>query len=634
MNKKLSIIIPCYNAEPYIYMLLKVLDPQITDDVEVILIDDGSDKPILKGAYKWCKVVRQKNQGISKARNKGLEMASGEVISFVDADDLVSENFVKYILSRIDEEWDYMDLSWKSLEDDHFWFKLRNDDDALTNPSASTRVFRRSFIGENRFPEKKDACEDEHFTRHLKIKDAKHICATNFMYFYRTNTPNRNSKRYMSGECNTKRIAYYFDHVSTDVSYLIDEFKKEDETNEVILITNRNDLPELEEYSQVFCPARPTRAIIARGEPTKLIEIIEQPIKSQIVIWTSVTFEIGGIETFIRSYVELMHKEYDITILYDSIGTNQLIKLSKMVRCVKNNINKPVYCDTLIINRIIDSIPPNIHYNKSVQMVHCLKHPSYHIPQDRDVIVNVSQASKDSFGEEAENAIVIHNPILESEESGNCLLLVSAIRVDAADKQGNDKRCIQFAQKLTELKIPFIWVYFGDKAMLRAPSELSYGGLKENMKPYLDKADYLVQLSGAEAYSYSLLESLVSNTPVIVTPLEQNKDMGIEDGKNGYVFPFDASEWTDDMMKRIVQIPQFKYEYEKENENIKKAWKKILGKPKKKSDYKPIEELSVMVKREYFDIKMQKAMRVKETAFMSPDRAYDLRDKGFVEIIG
>lgn len=630
---KFSIIIPCYNAEPYIYMLLKVLDVQVTNEVEVILIDDGSKKPV-KADYKWLKVVRQRNKGISKSRNRGLEMAKGEVIAFVDADDLVAENFVEYILSRIDEEWDYMDLSWKSLEDDHFCFKLRNDRDSLTNPSASTRVFRRSFIGDNRFPEKKDACEDEHFTRHLKLKNAKHICATDFMYMYRTTTPNSNSKRYMSGECNTKRIAYYFDHVSTDMSYLIDEFKKEDETNEVILLTNKNDLPELEEYSQVICPARPTRAIIARGEPSNLIDVIERPVRSQIVIWTSYTMEIGGIETFIRSYVEMMHDEYDITVLYDSIGTTQLVKLSKMVRCVKNNINIPVYCDTLIINRIIDSIPSNIHYERSVQMVHCLKSGSLHIPKERDLIVNVSQASKDSFGEEAKDAVVIHNPIDTSENTEKCLLLVSALRVDAGDKFGNDKRCVQFAQRLTELKIPFIWVYFGDKAMLRAPSELSYGGLKENMKPYLDKADYLVQLSGAEAYSYSLLESLVSNTPVIVTPLEQNKDMGIEDGKNGYVFPFDASEWTDDMMKRIVQIPQFKYEYEKENENIKKAWMKILGKPKKKSDYKPIEELIVTVKREYFDIKMQKAMRAKEIAFMSPDRAYDLRDKGFVEIIG
>ena len=84
---KLSIIIPCYNAEPYIYELLHTLAPQITKEVEVILIDDGSDKPI-EYKMKGLKIYRQKNGGSSKARNKGLEKAKGKVIAFIDADDL------------------------------------------------------------------------------------------------------------------------------------------------------------------------------------------------------------------------------------------------------------------------------------------------------------------------------------------------------------------------------------------------------------------------------------------------------------------------------------------------------------------------------------------------------------------
>ena len=46
MSIKLSIIIPAYNAEPYIHELLECLDKQMTDEAEVILIDDGSDKSI------------------------------------------------------------------------------------------------------------------------------------------------------------------------------------------------------------------------------------------------------------------------------------------------------------------------------------------------------------------------------------------------------------------------------------------------------------------------------------------------------------------------------------------------------------------------------------------------------------
>ena len=138
---RLSIIIPCYNAEPYIYELLDTLTPQITDEVEVILIDDGSTKPI-ECDIEGVTVYRQKNGGVSKARNKGIDVARGEIISFIDADDLVSEKYVSYILSRADDEWDYMDLSWKSLENDRYIYKLKSDSDSLPNPSASTRVFR------------------------------------------------------------------------------------------------------------------------------------------------------------------------------------------------------------------------------------------------------------------------------------------------------------------------------------------------------------------------------------------------------------------------------------------------------------------------------------------------------------
>ena len=121
---KISIIIPCYNAEPYIYQLLDTLTPQLTDDVEVILIDDGSKEPVVFNHEK-IKVIRQQNSGISKTRNKGLKLAKGKYIWFIDADDLVSDNAISYVLNKIDkQDFDYMDLSWKSLEDNQYVYKL------------------------------------------------------------------------------------------------------------------------------------------------------------------------------------------------------------------------------------------------------------------------------------------------------------------------------------------------------------------------------------------------------------------------------------------------------------------------------------------------------------------------------
>lgn len=628
-NIKFSIIIPCYNAEPYIHELLECLDKQMTDETEAIVIDDGSKPTLkLKKKYPWIShFSRQKNKGISITRNKGLELAKGELINFLDADDMVADNYVSYILSRIDEEWDYMDLSWKSLEDDRFWFKLNSDRDSLSNPSASTRVFRRSFIGDTRFPEKKDASEDEHFTRHLDIKHAKHVCATEFMYFYRTEVPNSNSKKFLNDEKKTKRIGYYFSHVTKDMSYLIDEFKKEDEVNEIFLLTNKNDIPELAKYCQIWCPPKGIRVMEARGESTNLLKVIPRPIKTQVVVYRSQIDVIGGIETFIYSFCKQMSKHYDITVVYDSISTEQMARLIEICPVVKNNPDIPIICDTLIVNSIGEQIPRNITYKKSVQMVHCIKQNNWSIPQDRDVIVNVSQASKDSFGEQAKKGVVIHN-LTCSEKPNKCLLLVSALRVGANDKQGNDARCIKFAQLLRNAEIPFMWIYFGNKIMKDAPKEMIYGGLTNNIRPYVAKADYLVQLSGSEAFSYSLLESLECHTPVIVTPLAQNADMGIVDGVNGYVVPFEVDGFD---VTKILKIPEFEYTHD--NEKIIEQWRKILGNTKPKGGYKPKKEVDVIVTREYRDMQRDEIMKVGTRFTTKMARAYELYGLGFVKIV-
>lgn len=627
---KLSIIIPAFNAEPYIHELIERLEPQITDEVQVILIDDGSKKP-LKINKPWIEFYSNNgNKGVSYTRNKGIELAKGDCIQFIDADDLVATNYVKTIIETIDtKDFDYIDLSWKSLPDGiYFDYKLHSDNDALPNPSASTRVFKREFIGDTRFPTKKDAAEDEYFTRHLNLKNAKHVCVTKYMYFYRTGVADSSSKRYMKDGCKTKRIVYYFERVTKDMTYLIDEFKQEDEVNEVFLMTYQNDLPELEKYCQLWAPYRHIRAMEARGEKTKMIDVVPKTIETQVVIYTSQTFEIGGIETFIYSFCKRMNKYYDIMVLYDTIAISQLARLSKMVRCLKNNPNQPIKCDTIIINRISDKIPQNVTAKKSIQMTHCIKQqPSWHIPQDKDFIVNVSKASKDSFGEEAENGIVIHNLTTE-EIVDKAFLLVSALRVGAEDKQGNDERCKTLARMLKKENIPFVWLYFGERAMTNAPEGMVYGGLTHNAKPYIKMADYYVGLSGSEAFSYSLLEALELQVPLLVTPLSQNEDMGIKEGVNAHIVPFEVEKFD---VQKILDVPKFEYKHD--NEKIIKQWRKLLGNTKPKHDYVPVEELLVSVTTEYFDMRLNEVLHINDKIAMPVERAMDLKNKGFVRIV-
>ena len=108
--------------------------------------------------------------------------------------------------------------------------------------------------------------------------------------------------------------------------------------------------------------------------------------------------------------------------------------------------------------------------------------------------------------------------------------------------------------------------------------------------------------------------------------------MKIVDGENAYVFPFESSEWTDDMIRRIVNVPKFEYKHD--NEEIIKQWVKILGKRNTNIKYEPVIEMAVKVRMDYFDIQLQKALRANDVVMMLPERAMELREKGFVTILG
>ena len=84
-----SIIIPAYNAEAYLKRCLDSILSQNHSDYEVIVIDDGSTDGTsnILGQYPQVKVISQSNHGMATARNRGLEVAQGEYILFVDSDD-------------------------------------------------------------------------------------------------------------------------------------------------------------------------------------------------------------------------------------------------------------------------------------------------------------------------------------------------------------------------------------------------------------------------------------------------------------------------------------------------------------------------------------------------------------------
>lgn len=95
MKPKVSIIVPIYNVEKYLNQCVDSLLMQTLEDIEIILIDDGS--PDKSGEFadsyaqkdKRIKVIHQENAGLGPARNSGMDIATGEYIGFVDSDDWV-----------------------------------------------------------------------------------------------------------------------------------------------------------------------------------------------------------------------------------------------------------------------------------------------------------------------------------------------------------------------------------------------------------------------------------------------------------------------------------------------------------------------------------------------------------------
>jgi len=94
----ISMIVPCYNAEKYISVCLESLRAQKSPVIEMIFIDDGSTDATGTLLDRFCmeepraQVVHIPNGGVSAARNRGLSMATGRYIAFIDADDALEEN--------------------------------------------------------------------------------------------------------------------------------------------------------------------------------------------------------------------------------------------------------------------------------------------------------------------------------------------------------------------------------------------------------------------------------------------------------------------------------------------------------------------------------------------------------------
>ncbi len=108
-----TVVIPAYNAAEYIEETVQSVLNQSIKDLEVIILNDGSTDNTgkiidhLANIHPEIKVIHKTNSGVSDTRNKGLNLAKGKYILFLDADDILTENFLKGRIDFLEENEDY-----------------------------------------------------------------------------------------------------------------------------------------------------------------------------------------------------------------------------------------------------------------------------------------------------------------------------------------------------------------------------------------------------------------------------------------------------------------------------------------------------------------------------------------------
>lgn len=204
-ENKISVIVPVYNAEKYLDSCIQSVLKQTYQNWELILIDDGSkDKSgsiadQYKQAENRIRVIHQQNAGVSTARNQGLNIATGDYIAFLDADDELTTDCLKKLLKTAVEN--HADIvagkcsSDRKLTDPLDEITVWRGEEALKNAlmdnpftySAWAKLFRRECIGNTRFVPEIKINEDSYFIFQLLTKKPTFVGIEDEVYLYREN---------------------------------------------------------------------------------------------------------------------------------------------------------------------------------------------------------------------------------------------------------------------------------------------------------------------------------------------------------------------------------------------------------------------------------------------------------------
>lgn len=184
---KVSIVIPVYNSAKYLEDCLESASGQTLKDIEIIIINDGSTDNSEDIIKKFCNLdnrfvyFKQNNQGVSFARNKGIELARGEYIFFLDADDIVAQDYFEKLYTNAQKYNAELVLTDAAA--------LGNlNINEITTYCTHAGFYKTKFLKQSpelRFPSNINLGEDGIFSHIILTKQIKISKALNQWYFYR-----------------------------------------------------------------------------------------------------------------------------------------------------------------------------------------------------------------------------------------------------------------------------------------------------------------------------------------------------------------------------------------------------------------------------------------------------------------
>ena len=207
--KKFSVIVPVYKVETYLDRCVESVLKQTFTDFELILVDDGSPDRCGEMCDSYAAmdnrvvVIHQENAGVSVARNRGIEVATGEFVAFVDADDYVSIDFLQcaYDAIRQHPKAEIVQFCWRAfdecvevapIENGPMQLRVHGTEDAMADflrfrcftHAPWGKVIRRSLLEDIEFPRGIKVGEDLHVSYRLLGKATNIVSTDAVVYYY------------------------------------------------------------------------------------------------------------------------------------------------------------------------------------------------------------------------------------------------------------------------------------------------------------------------------------------------------------------------------------------------------------------------------------------------------------------